>query len=114
VVLERVRIDRSQPPIGGEADSPAGLGGAGLKREYERPMDSGRRRARRYAQWPDCRHHAPTSIAPSSMAVTDCGTGRFCAAGQKLSARFACFTTSISGFSRWVLSTMVTAGTPRS
>jgi hypothetical protein len=50
VTLQRVRIDRSQPPIGGEADSAAGLGGAGLKREYEWPTDSGRRRARRYAQ----------------------------------------------------------------
>jgi hypothetical protein len=25
----------------------------------------------------DCRHHAPTSIAPSSMVVTDCRAGSF-------------------------------------
>ena len=25
----------------------------------------------------DCRHHAPTSIAPSPMVVTECRAGRF-------------------------------------
>lgn len=91
MVLARVRISRSQPPIGGEVGSAAGLGGAGLKREDMRPTDSaqtasaqtrcgqtdpGQRRARCYCQWMDCRHHAPTSIAPSPMVVTECRAGR--------------------------------------
>src|SRR5271168_1140243 len=50
VVLVRVRINRSQPPTDGEADSAAGLGGAGLKRDNKRPTgsapaDPGQRRA---------------------------------------------------------------------
>jgi hypothetical protein len=91
VMLERLgSIDRSRRS--GEAGSAAGLGGAGLKRKDKRPTDSmpadsmpadsmpadsGQRRARRYCQWIDCRHHAPTSIAPSSMVVTDCRAGSF-------------------------------------
>jgi hypothetical protein len=82
VVLARVRINRAQPPIGGEAVSAAGLGVAGLKREDKRPTNSGPRGTRhysecRYSEWMDCLHHAPTSIAPSSMVVTDCGAGSF-------------------------------------
>jgi hypothetical protein len=87
VVLARVRINRSQPSIGGEVGSAARLAGAGLKREDRRPADSaqtasGQRSARRHCsrrtcQWMDCRHHAPTSIAPSSMVVTDCRAGSF-------------------------------------
>jgi len=85
--VARLRISRSQPPIGG-GGSAAGLGGAGLKREDMRPTasaqtpsaqtDPGQRRARRYSEWMDCCHHdAPTSIAPSSMVVTDYRAGSF-------------------------------------
>jgi hypothetical protein len=85
--VARARISRSQPPIGGRAGSAAGLSGAGPKREDKRPTDSGptypgQRRARRYCprrccQRMDCRHHAPISIAPSSMVVADRRAGSF-------------------------------------
>src|SRR5258708_14198509 len=75
-------INRSQPLTGGGKSSAAGLGGAGLKCEYKGPTDpgptnSGQRVARYQFQWLDCRHHAPTSIAPSPMVVTECRAGRF-------------------------------------
>jgi len=109
----RVPINRSQPPIGGEPGSAAGLGGAGLKREDKRPMhsgqrDSGQRRAHRYCQWLDCRHHAPTSIAPSPMVVTDCRAGSSTRPSEAACA-FHLLATPINRSSRWESSTMVTS-----
>ena len=100
----RVPINRSQPPIGGELGSAAGLGGARLKRDDKRPMhsgqrDSGQRRAHRYCQWLDCRHHAPTSIAPSSMVVTDCRAGSSTRPSEAACA-FHPLATPINRFSR--------------